>query len=181
MIELREPGAVAHQAASGGKTGAFEDRRNTAAAGERAKFGAGAEEQIVIRDDQPAGRRLGQLRESTGEILAGGGADELDLQPNRLSGANVILDLKLGLRGLTNSPSVDARGIEACSSSRRLRCRSPAVLVTPVTFTVRLPRLARRPISTGSGPIAKTTGIFLIAALAANAAGKLDARSGSRV
>ena len=64
-----------------------------------------------------------------------------------------------------------AVGTSSCSSSSRFGPSSTVNEVTPVTLPPGRLRLATRPTSTGSPPIAKTIGIVVVAALAASAAG----------
>ena len=68
-----------------------------------------------------------------------------------------------------------AAGTSSCSNSSPFDATSVPKLVTPVTLPPGRFRLATRPSWTGSEPTSKTTGMVVIAAFAASAAGVLVA------
>ena len=74
----------------------------------------------------------------------------------------------LGLVGLTSAPRVVAVGTTLCSSSSRFGSSSTLSVVTPVRLPPGRFRLATSPSATGSAPVRKTTGMVLVAALAAS-------------
>lgn len=70
---------------------------------------------------------------------------------------------------MTSRAIMVAVGSNSCSSSRRFASVSALNVVTPVALPPGRFRLATSPAATGSVPVANTIGIFVVAALAANA------------
>ena len=78
-----------------------------------------------------------------------------------------MVDSAFGLSGFTNMPIVAAAGTNSLSSSRRFATVKTTRKLTPVTLPPGRLRLATKPAPTGSKPVTKTTGIVVVAALAA--------------
>jgi hypothetical protein len=77
----------------------------------------------------------------------------------------------IGQLAFMRTPKAVACGNRSRSSPSRFGSRVLVRLLTPVTFPSGLLRLVTRPCSTGSALNVATTGIVVVAALAANAAG----------
>src|SRR5262249_23959376 len=80
-----------------------------------------------------------------------------------------------GSAGLTSRAISRAVGTSSYSSCRSFGAVSTFNWVTPVTLPPGRLRLVTRPIWIGSDPVSKTTGMTVVAALAARAAGLLVA------
>ena len=86
---------------------------------------------------------------------------------------SLVKDSALGLVGLTSTAKRSTFGRRSSSSPSRLAASSAFWELIPVTFPPGWLKLATSPNSTGSVPTLKTTGIDVVAALAASAAGVL--------
>ena len=72
------------------------------------------------------------------------------------------------------TPITSALGTISCSISICLAAIAGSLMLMPVRLPPGLLKLATRPAVTGSAPVANIIGMFVVAAFAASAAGRLN-------
>src|SRR6266545_5058554 len=171
-VRVRQTAAIAHQAAGGGKLAVLEDRGHRVADRQCGELLAPAIEQSIIADRQRACPQSGQGCEDRIEVAFGARLQDMGLQPDRAGRRLQLSRLGLGIGpvGLTRSAMVLAVGTSSCSSSKRFGPSSTVRSLTPVRLPPGRFRLATSPDPTGSLPTMNTTGVVVVAALAARAA-----------
>ena len=157
--------AVAHESAAGDRVTSLVERRHAGAPRPRdAARRTGGDERVGAEQQRirPAQRDLGQ----PGIDLAfAAGID--DVQADTAARANACdpstCSRADGVFGLTISATCLACGTSSRSSSKRLGIRSAVRKMMPVALPPGRARLWTTPSRTGSPPIVKTMGIFLLA------------------
>ena len=138
------------------------------------KMDTPAGEKGVIADEEGVGPLAHKGREGRIDLAAGAGIKDWICNPMaRAAGSTslTVVSVFAALAGLTSTATRVAAGTSSRSSSSRFAANSPLKKLMPVRLPPGRARLATRPSLTGSSPTAKTMGIVVVAALAANAAG----------
>ena len=125
---------------------------------------------------------LDEACESRVDIAFAVGRQDKGFDPGRARCGlqSLIWDSEVGFPGLVRKPITLALGTSSHITPDRF---APSVLttnVTPVTLPPGRLRLGTRPRSTGSAPVGKITGMVVVAALAATAAGAMLGRRRAR-
>ena len=136
----------------------------------------GAEKGIVA-DEEGVGPLAHKSCEGRFDLVAGVGVEDLDLQPHGAGSrfhVSHVISAFVALAGLTSTATRVAAGTSSRRSSSRFAVNSVTKKLIPVKLPPGRARLATRPSLTGSSGTAKTMGIAVVAALAANAVAVAD-------
>src|SRR3954454_22048742 len=132
----------------------------------------------VGADEQGIGAIAPKSLEGGFDLVAGGGLEDVDLQPEaRAAGSTslMVVSAFAVLAGLTSTATRTAPGTSSRNSSSRLATSSPLRKLIPVRLPPGRARLATRPSLTGSSGARKIMGIDVVAALVANATARPNA------
>ena len=146
------------------------------AQGEGGKLFALAREQSFAADHEPARTQLAQCFEDRIEVTGGARVQDMELQSERARRRLQVfawVSASTGLAGLTSSAMTVAVGTTSRSSSSCFGPNSKVKTVTPVRLPPGRFKLATSPAATGSVAVTNTTGMAVVAALAASVAGVL--------
>src|SRR5215472_10371424 len=91
VIQFRESGAIADQAAGSGKGSPLEDRGKAVAERQGGKSDACAEEKLIVGDDEATRSRLGEFSKDIAKITCRTRADKLCLHADFLSRAEYVV------------------------------------------------------------------------------------------
>src|SRR5262249_17784107 len=160
-IRLVNTGAIAYQAAIGGKAFPPRDRGHLVACRERDYAWGGDIIQGAALTNRAAMWCCANIAKAGSMSLVELALTMTSVCPNASAAAcaSLVASSEVGSFGLTRKPSTAALGTSSCSNSTCLAAKSLSRKLTPVMLSPGWARLATTPSLSGSPPIAKTMGM----------------------